>query len=85
MPVSVDDVRKAFDDQLKTLRCPHCNAPYTDFACAWYDAWSQGRRDMLRELNQQERDGRVKLKCEHCGGQAMTNAFLSPPRAIAME
>ena len=85
MPASPEDIRAAFNAKLKTLRCPHCAAAYTDFAIAWYGAWSEGRRDVLRALTRQERDGPVKLKCESCGGRAMTNAFLGPPKAIAME
>lgn len=82
MPVSAAEVRQAFIDKVKTLRCPHCDAPFTDFAAEWYEAWSEGRHDALRELKLQERDGPVKLKCEACGGHALTSTFLGPPKAI---
>lgn len=82
MPVSPEEVRQAFRDRLKTLRCPHCDAPYTDSAVAWCEGWLQGRRDALRDLNRQERDGPIKLKCEACAGQATTNAFFSAPKPV---
>lgn len=82
MPVSFDEVRKAFNDKLKTLSCPHCDAAYTDHAVEWTEAWLEGRRDAMRELGGNERDGPVKLKCGLCGGQAMTSSFLTPPNAI---
>lgn len=82
MPVSAEDVRKAFNEKMKTLACPHCGTGYTDYAVTWSEAWREGRRDAQRELGAQERDGPVKLKCAACGGTGMTNAFLSAPRAV---
>ena len=80
MPASVDDVTRAFNDRLKALACPHCKAIYTDYAVNWCDGWLEGGRDAMRELGVPERDGPIKLKCEACGGLAVTNAFFSPPK-----
>ncbi len=66
---------------LKTLSCPHCALTYTDCAVEWTEAWLEGRRDAMRDLGYEERDGPVKLKCELCGGVALTNVFGSPPEA----
>lgn len=82
MPVSAAEVREAFLDRLKTLRCPHCDAQYTDRAVAWCEGWLEGRRDALREFNRQERDGPIKLECEVCAGRATTNPFFSPPKPV---
>ena len=81
MGVSAEEVRRAFRDMLKTLSCPHCALTYTDCAVEWTEAWLEGRRDAMRDLGYEERDGPVKLKCELCGGVAFTNAFGSPPEA----
>lgn len=80
MPVSAAEIRLAFREKLKTLSCPHCDTAYTDFACDWSEAWSQGRREAIRELGHDERDGPIKLKCELCDGAALTNVFLTPPQ-----
>ncbi|MBL8546835.1 MAG: hypothetical protein JNL81_10245 [Hyphomonadaceae bacterium] len=85
MPVSREEVRRAFAEKLKTLSCPHCGARFTEFTAAWNEVWSEGRRDALHELKLQERDGPVKLKCGSCGGRSMTNVFLTPPAPIAAE
>lgn len=82
MPVSAEDIRKAFNEKLKTLACPHCGAGYTAFAASWSEAWREGRREAIQELGFDERDGPVKLRCEACGGKAMTNAFLKPAKAV---
>lgn len=82
MPISAEEIRREFNVKLKTLACPHCNEPYTDYAVDWAHAYLEGRRDALNDLSRTERDGPIKLKCELCGGQAFTNAFLTPPKAI---
>lgn len=82
MATSTDTIRKAFADKLKTLKCPYCELAYTDYAVDWSEAWMEGRRDTLRDVGMNERDGPAKLKCELCGQLAMTNAFLSPPQKI---
>lgn len=51
---------------------------YTDGAVLWTEGWLRGRKDALSELGRSERDGKIKLRCESCGGLAMSNAFLSP-------
>ena len=78
MGVSAGELRQAFHDRLKTLSCPHCALTYTDYAVEWAEAWLEGRRDAMRELGYEERDGPIKLKCELCGGVASTNVFGSP-------
>lgn len=82
MAVSAEEIRRAFREKIKTLACPHCDTTYTDFACDWSEAWSEGRREAIRELGYDERDGPVKLKCELCGGAALTDVFLTPPKAV---
>jgi hypothetical protein len=73
---------REFNAKLKTLACPHCGEAYTDFTAEWLHAYLEGRRDALNDLGTTERDGPVKLKCELCGGRAITNVFLTPPKAI---
>lgn len=82
MPISADEVHREFNVKLKTLACPHCGELYTDFAVEWLHAYLEGRRDALNDLGTTERDGPIKLKCELCGGQALTNVFLTPPKAL---
>lgn len=82
MPATPDEIRRAFRDRIEALSCPHCNAAYTGRAADWCEAWLEGRRDAMRERDAHERDGAIKLQCEKCGGQAMTNAFFSAPRPI---
>lgn len=82
MPISAEEIRRAFNEKLKTLACPHCQTEYTDFSVEWTEAWLQGRRDAMNDLGTTERDGPIKLKCELCGGQALTNVFLTPPKAL---
>jgi hypothetical protein len=82
MPISAEDVHRAFNAKLKTLACPHCSTTYTDFTVEWLRAYLEGRRDAMHDLGTTERDGPVKLKCELCGGQALTSVFLTPPQAI---
>jgi len=82
VPISAEEIRHAFNEKLKTLACPHCATEYTDYSVEWTQAWLQGRRDAMHDLGTTERDGPVKLKCELCGGQALTNAFLTPPKPI---
>jgi len=82
MNTSAAEVEKAYREALKALTCPHCNTEYTDYAAEWSDAWREGRRDTLREVDKEERDGPVKLKCELCGGLALTNAFLTAPTPL---
>lgn len=82
MPISAEEIRHAFNEKLKTLACPHCATEYTDYSAEWTQAWLQGRRDAMHDLGTTERDGPVKLKCELCAGQALTNAFLTPPEPI---
>ena len=80
--ISAADVERAFREELKALSCPHCDSRYTDYAATWSDAWREGRLDAQRELDRVGRDGPLKLKCELCGGKALSDAFLSPPKAI---
>ncbi len=80
MPVSAEEIRQAFRDRLKALPCPHCGRAYTDRAVEWCEAWLEGRRDLMRELGRDARDGPIKLKCEACGDYAMTNAFFAAPK-----
>jgi uncharacterized C2H2 Zn-finger protein len=82
VPVSREEVDQAYRARIKTLSCPHCGAAFTDYAVDWSKAWLQGRRDALRELNRQERDGAIKLQCEACGEQAQTDVFFSALKGI---
>ncbi|MFO0959987.1 MAG: hypothetical protein U0800_21560 [Isosphaeraceae bacterium] len=69
------DVEQAFRSMVKSLRCPGCNAEYTDDAIDWGDIWLEGRFDLLRETGKVERDGPAKLRCEACGHRAWLNSF----------
>jgi len=69
---------QGFRDRIKTLSCPHCATEYTDFAIDWSEAWLEGRHDAMRDFGTTERDGPVKLKCELCGGKAVTSILLQP-------
>lgn len=60
---------------IKAIPCPSCGVEFSDFAVEWGEAWSEGRRDCLRELGPQERDGPHKVKCELCGERAFINYF----------
>lgn len=82
MPISAEEIHRAFRESIKTLSCPHCATDYTDYACDWSEAWSEGRREAIRELGHDERDGPVKLKCELCGGKALTDVFSTPPKPV---
>ncbi|ANP47304.1 hypothetical protein [Candidatus Viadribacter manganicus] len=82
MGISAEEIRQAFRDQLKTLACPHCDTGYTDYAVTWSEAWLEGRHDAMRELGANERDGPVKLRCDLCGGAAVTSVFCTPPEAV---
>lgn len=82
MAISAQEIRQAFHDQIRTLACPHCETNFTDFAVEWCEAWLDGRREAMRDLGREERDGPVKLKCELCGGAALTDVFLTTPKAL---
>ena len=72
---SGDDVEIAFREMVKALHCPHCDLEFTDQAVEWGWAWCEGRRDLMHEQGQDERDGPFKLKCELCGHRSWLNYF----------
>ena len=72
---SREEVEKAFREMVTSLKCPTCHEGFTDFAVTWGDAWLEGRTDLLREEDRQERDGPFKLKCELCGSRSWLNYF----------
>lgn len=67
--------RQAFRDQVKALRCPHCQVEFSDAALDWAEAWLEGRFDLMQEAGWQERDGPYKLRCELCGQRSWLNYF----------
>lgn len=64
-----------FRAMVKRILCPHCSEPFTDAAVDWNDAWCEGRRDTLAELDIQERDGPCKVKCEWCDERSLIDYF----------
>ncbi len=80
MGTSAEAIRAAFRARIKQLKCPSCELEFTDYAVNWFEAWLEGRNDLMREEGRFERDAPVKLCCEVCGRRAWTNSFLSPPK-----
>jgi hypothetical protein len=70
-----EDVKRAFRDMVKRIQCPSCGLEFTDAAVDWGEAWSEGRRDSLVELEMQDRDGPYKVKCELCETRSFINYF----------
>ena len=69
------EVDVVFREMVKRIRCPHCSEPFTDAAVDWNDAWCEGRRDTMADLELQERDGPCKVKCELCEERSWINYF----------
>jgi hypothetical protein len=69
------DVQAAFRSNILKINCPHCGEPFTDGAVEWVDAWHEGRMDVMRELDTQERDGPYKIKCEWCNQRSFIDYF----------
>lgn len=75
MPVPAEEVERAFNALVKSLRCPHCDVEFSDYAVDWGWAWCEGRQDRLREEGLEERDGPFKLRCELCGLRSWLDYF----------
>ena len=73
--LSAAEVEAAFREMVKRIPCPHCSEPFSDAAVNWNDAWCEGRRDTMAELDLQERDGPCKVKCELCEERSWINYF----------
>lgn len=69
------EVEASFRSMILKISCPYCGEPFTDRAVDWGDAWQEGRRDTMRELDTQERDGPYKIKCELCNQRSFINYF----------
>jgi hypothetical protein len=68
-------LQQDFRERVKLLHCPVCDLAFTDAALDWAEAWLEGRLDLMRENNWQERDGPYKLRCELCGQRSWLNYF----------
>jgi hypothetical protein len=73
--VTREESEKAFREMVKSLRCPSCGVEFSDLAVDWGESWSEGRRDLLRELQRDERDGPYKVKCELCDHRSLIDYF----------
>ena len=70
---SASEIKAAFGEAVRRVPCPQCSTPFSDAALAWGEAWQEGRRDLMRELRRDERDGPYKLRCDVCGSRAWLN------------
>lgn len=75
LSTTVEELAASFRSMVKRIACPHCSNRYTDAAVDWGEAWSEGRRDRMAELGDQERDGPYKVKCELCGERGWIDYF----------
>ena len=80
---SAEDVSASFRAMLQSLECPNCKTNFTEWSCDWADAWHEGRRDLMRENGEQERDGPCKIKCELCGERSWVNYFSETVKLVS--
>jgi len=73
--ITAEEIHASFIKMVMSIKCPYCDEPFTDGAVEWAEAWQEGRRDLIRALDTDERDGPYKIKCEWCNERSWINYF----------